>query len=612
MKHRILPKAALALFCACAGPTQSPSTPEKPKLSAPQTGEKAAGQVQSKPLRALLVEHWEATMQASPTYATMLGDHRFDDRISDGSPAGYQARRARSRDFLKRARALDASKLSASDRTTLALFVEQLSAGIASEVCRFEQWSISPRGNPLADWNDLVEIHPVRSPADGKSLLARFAQSSKAIDDHLANLELGVKDGLFPNKESTQRVLKMLDDQLAKPVAQWPVMKPTHEKHAKKANWDKEEFAKFKESLTQISQTKLRPALVRYRDFLKAKILPNARDESKSGLVALPLGKACYQARINAYTTLPLTAQQLHQTGQQEIARINAQMQALGKKLFGTDDLAQIIKRLHEDPKLYFETPEQIEKKARDALAAARAKIPTYFGILPKADCVVRKIPDYEAPFTTIAYYRQPVPDGSKPGEYFINVYKPKTRPRFEMEALAFHESIPGHHLQIAISQELGALPAFRKHGGITAFVEGWALYTEQLAEEMGLYSGDLDRMGMLSYEAWRAARLVVDTGIHAMGWSRAQAKAYMAKHTALAANNIDNEVDRYIVWPGQALGYKTGQIEIWKLRKEAEAKLKDKFDIRAFHDAVLSQGAVSLPILRAQIEAWVASKSGA
>lgn len=231
-----------------------------------------------------------------------------------------------------------------------------------------------------------------------------------------------------------------------------------------------------------------------------------------------------------------------------------------------------------------------------------------YFGILPKIDCVVTRIPEYQAPFATLAYYRAPNPDGTKPGEFFVNVYQPETRARFEMEVLAYHEAVPGHHLQIAIAQERPEVPAFLRHGGMTVFVEGWALYTEQLAEEMGMYSGDLDRMGMLSFEAWRAARLVVDTGVHAMGWSRKRAKTFMHEHTALTANNIDNEVDRYITWPGQALAYKTGQMEIWRLRREAEAALGDRFDIKAFHDTVLQEGAVSLPILENQVKAWVKS----
>lgn len=260
-----------------------------------------------------------------------------------------------------------------------------------------------------------------------------------------------------------------------------------------------------------------------------------------------------------------------------------------------------------DDPALYFTSEDEIEAEAKAALAAAKAKIPAYLGVLARTDCVVHRVPDVEAPFTTIAYYREPNPDGTKPGEYMINVSSPTKRARFEAEVLAYHESIPGHHLQIALAMEEPATPAFRRFLGSTAFVEGWALYVERLADEMGLYHGDLDRMGMLSFDAWRASRLVVDTGIHAEGWTRAQAVTFMIDHTALAKINIENEVDRYVYWPGQALGYKTGQLALRRLRNKAEATLGPRFDLRSFHDAVLHGGAVTLPILDARIEAWIA-----
>jgi len=252
-------------------------------------------------------------------------------------------------------------------------------------------------------------------------------------------------------------------------------------------------------------------------------------------------------------------------------------------------------------------------KAAEADLARAKAAIPRWFGRLPKADCVVHEIPATEAPYTTIAYYRQPHLDGSKPGEFMVNTYKPEVRPRYEMAALAAHESIPGHHLQIAIAQELGEMPLFRKVEGTTAFVEGWGLYAERLADQMGLYTSDLDRLGAASFDAWRAARLVVDTGLHDLGWTRAQAEAFMRAHTALTDENISNEVDRYLATPAQALAYKVGQLKILELRARAEQALGDRFDIRGFHDAVLGGGAVTLPVLEAQVQAWIdARKAGA
>jgi uncharacterized protein (DUF885 family) len=280
-------------------------------------------------------------------------------------------------------------------------------------------------------------------------------------------------------------------------------------------------------------------------------------------------------------------------------------MEALGAKVLGTSDLKEIHQRLRSDPKLHFQTGDEVKAKAAEALARAKAAIPKWFGILPKADCEVVPMGEHEQKNSTIAYYRQPATDGSRPGRYYINTYAPETRPRYEAEALAWHEAIPGHHLQLAIAQELKGLPEFRKHTGVTAFVEGWGLYTERLGDEMGLYSSDLDRIGILSFDGWRACRLVVDTGMHAKGWSRQQAIDYMIDNTALAQNNIVNEVDRYIAWPGQALAYKLGQLEILRLREEAKKKLGARFDIRKFHDAVLENGAVALEPLRHSVEAY-------
>jgi uncharacterized protein (DUF885 family) len=334
--------------------------------------------------------------------------------------------------------------------------------------------------------------------------------------------------------------------------------------------------------------------------------MPAARGEDAVGLSALPNGAGCYEALVQGYTTLQRPPADLHQTGLDELEKIHEEFRVIGQRALGTSDVPEIFERLRTDPALYFETEEEVEAKAAEALQRAAEAMGDAFGRLPQAACVIRRVPDYEAPYSTIAYYRQPNPDGSKPGEYFVNVYAPETRPRHEAEVLAFHESIPGHHLQIAISQELDALPAFRKHGGQTAFVEGWALYTERLSDEMGLYSGDLDRLGMLSFDAWRASRLVVDTGIHHLGWTRAQAEDFMRENTPLADNNIVNEVDRYINTPGQALAYKIGQLTIWQIRRDAEAALGEAFSLPAFHDAVLGAGAIPLPILESRIQEWV------
>jgi uncharacterized protein (DUF885 family) len=568
------------------------------------TAQAAAG-VEDAGLAQLLRDHWEAALERSPVWATTLGDHRFDDRIEDNSSEGIARERARVREFLARAKALPADSLSRSDRVTLDLFIGELESNVASEVCEGHLWNVSARGNPIADVNVLPQMHVVKTPADGRNLVARYRQIARWVDNSIGHLRAGAEKGLFANAESVRRTIALVDGQLAAPLEKWPLAEPAA---APRPDWKPEERTELASALNQVIESEVRPAFTRYRALLADEILPKARGADKVGVGHLPLGQACYRARIIDHTGLPLTADELHKLGQTEIARINQEMVELGRTLFGKagGTLAAVVDKLRTDRSLYFRDAQEIQRAASAALAAAKNRMPEYFGRLPRADCVVVPIPEYEAPFTTIAYYREPHFDGTKPGEYFINVYKPEVRPRFEMEVLTFHESIPGHHLQIALGQEQPNLPAFRRFLGSTAFVEGWGLYTERLANEMKLYSGDLDRMGMLSYDAWRASRLVVDTGIHAMGWTRERAEQFMREHTALTEENIRNEVDRYISWPGQALAYKVGQLEIVRLRREAEQSLGAAFDLRRFHDVVLENGAVTLPVLAAEVERWL------
>ncbi len=565
-------------------------------------------------LRALLRDHWEWMMRTGPVWATTLGDHRFDDRLDDRSAAAVAAERTALRTFRSRAEKLPRATMARADQITLDLFSSQLEGRIAVEVCELHQWLVSSGNNPITELNVLPEQHIVTSPADGANLLARYRQIPRNVDDQIGHLRDGARQGLFADAESVRRTIDLLDGQLAAELDRWALVRPAL---APRPTWRAEERQAFARDLRQVVGGEVKQAFERYRALLRDEILPHARGADKAGVGHLPNGKACYAARVRAETGMALDPEELHQTGLREIERINGEMTALGGKLFGrrlerkagAAQMGDIVRILREDRSLYYKNADEVMAGAQAALDAARRRIPDYFGRLPKAECVVARIPDYEAPYTTIAYYREPHVDGSKPGEYFINTYKPEVRPRFEMPVLSFHESIPGHHLQIAIAQELVDLPAFRRFLGSTAFVEGWGLYTERLADEMGLYTSDLDRMGMLSYDAWRASRLVVDTGIHVKGWTRAQAERYMREHTALTLENIKNEVDRYISWPGQALAYKVGQLEIIRLRREAEAALGPRFDIKAFHDTVLASGAVTLPVLRDNVTAWLAAR---
>lgn len=583
-----------------------PSTAGSPVTPSPIDPAAVAG-VTDPTLRTLLNDHWADAMRRSPTGATALGDHRFDALLPVIGPEATVAAIAARNGFLERSRAIPLDALSPSDRLTATLFTDKLASDAATDICHTEQWELSGRTSPLVDINGLAEATPIGTPVDGQNYVARLRQAGPYVDGAIANLRAGIAAGRTPTLASAQLVLTQVNDQLAQPDAAWVLATPASAPHT---DWSASDVAAFADGVTGAIPG-VRDAYQKFQMFLTAELLPAARPESRAGTLYLPDGATCYAALIRSETSLPLTPTEVHQTGLDALDGIHEEMRTLAQKLFGIEELPALLTRLRTDPSLYFKDGAEIQAAAEHCLARSTAAMPRFFGRLPKAPCSVKPIPDYEAPYTYIAYYNPMVP-GERGGEYRINLSRPETRARFEMEALTWHESIPGHHLQIAIAQELPDMPAFRKNLSTTSFVEGWALYTERLAEEMGLYSGDLDRLGMLSFDAWRASRLVVDTGIHAKGWTRAQAETFMLENTALAANNIHNEVDRYITWPGQACAYKIGQIEVWNLRREAERRLGAQFDLKAFHDVVLGQGAVTLPVLRAQVEAWIASDPGA
>ena len=560
------------------------------------------------PLGQLAAEYWNERLRADPIEATLLGDHRWGDQLPDPSPAANQAEIARLEGLRTRAAALvidphaNAPQASA-DRVTHAALLGEIDNEIAGRRCALADWSIDPRDGPHVTFQNLAQLTPVATVADGAAVLARWQKMGPYLDVRSATLRTAAAQGRIATRGTVQRVMQQLDELLGQPTHSWVLLAPAL---AERPSWSAAERDHFARGLTDAVETVIKPALQRYRALIEQEILPRARDDQHVGLDQIPDGAACYARLVRVHTSLELSPDEIHRIGLQEIAGIRAEMIELGARLFASRDLGAIQARLRSDPALYFSTRAEVEAKAREALLRAEAAMPTWFGRLPRTPCQVVRVEGYEEKDTTIAYYRQPAIDGSRPGRYYINTYAPETRPRYEAEALAFHESVPGHHTQIALAMEATGIPEFRRHLGVTAYVEGWALYTERLADEMGLYSADLDRMGMLSFDAWRASRLVVDTGLHAKGWSRQQAIAYMLENTALAANNIENEVDRYIGWPGQALAYKLGQREMFALRARAKERLGARFDVRAFHDQILRHGAVSLAVLRGEIERWL------
>ena len=547
-------------------------------------------------LEQLAADYWDAFLQRNPIQGTVLGDHRYDDRLNDITPAGRAAAERRLDELAERLANLDTSALTDEE----AISVSALRHGIGAELTFLEAdelaYTVSPMNGPQVEFLSLSALQPLRDAGDADAMLARWRAMGPWIDDLIANHRRGQADGNFPIAILVERVVSELDELLARHVADMPLLEPLRRSDPplQPAEWDR-----FATELEAAVRDVVRPAFMRYRSYLADEALPTARDEAHAGLANLLGGYERYAALAHAHTTTEIEPDGLHAIGQEEIARIDAEIAELGKRALGTASLAATLATLRSDKSLYFATRGEVMEVAERTLQAALDSVPNWFGRLPVTPCeVVRMLPHEEA-HSTIAYYREPAADGGRPGRYYVNTSEPQTRPRYEAQALAFHEAVPGHHLQVAIGQELTALPTFRRHAEATAFIEGWGLYSERLANEMGLYSGDLDRIGMLSYDAWRASRLVVDTGMHAMGWSRSQAIQFMTEHSALAVNNITNEVDRYLSWPGQSLAYKIGQLEIRRVRADAEAALGSRFDVKAFHDAVLGHGPLPLATMR-------------
>ncbi|MBI3859347.1 MAG: DUF885 domain-containing protein [Thaumarchaeota archaeon] len=547
-------------------------------------------------LEELAEAYWEVRMRNDPLYSTVLGDRRFDDRLPDITPSGISRAMDDYRTILGECDELDGEALAAPEQLTRAALSVELGGMIDFIGCHLESWTVDPLEGWQVQLQNIESFQPVRSPAEGRSLVMRWSAVGPLMDAHIENLRKGLASGKTAVEVEVKKVLEETDDLLGKPEDEWAFLRPLRESHE---GWSEEERRAFREGVRSATKDAIYPAFARYSRFLRTELLPKARGADRPGLMYLEGGVEAYARLINFHTSLDLTPDELHRTGMREVAKINSEMESLGEKVFGDRDRKKTIDRLRTDRSLYFSTRDEVAEKAERALRKAQEAIPRWFGRLPKARCEVVRMEEHEEKHSTIAYYRQPAADGSRPGRYYINTSAPETRPRYEAEVLAYHESIPGHHLQIAIAQELEGMPAFRKYGGVTAFVEGWGLYTERLSEEMGLYTDDLDRIGVLSYDSWRACRLVVDTGMHAKGWTRDQAIAFMLENTALAKNNIVNEVDRYIAWPGQALAYKTGQLELVRLRGEAEARPGSRFDVKRFHDDVLKNGALPLPALR-------------
>jgi uncharacterized protein (DUF885 family) len=619
----------------------------------------AAAGVQNPSLASLCIDVWQAELRHDPFRATLLGDPRWHGKVPDTSLDARNAWKAKLTDFLERLRGLEQRPLSREDHLTAELLRTELENGIALTALDLEDWTVDPIEGPHIRLLNIAGLQPHANERQRDQLVERWRLFSSYLRQETRNLARGRADGRVASRTAIEKVVHQLDQILAQPIHASPLLAAAtgegkwvefpaggnlaalaHEhlgdareesvllrlnehlaEPARVANGTHlllpsagdslsiEERGEFLYDVLTAVEQGIYPALAGYRRELAEKLLPVARRDDQPGLKYLPGGSGVYRSLIHEHTSLPLgecDPKAIHEYGLAEVKRIRAEIAQLGMTLFRTAKVAEIQAKLRDDPAMHFKTREEVAAKAVEALTRARGKLRGFFGIVPLTPCEVVPIPSYEEADSTIAYYRQPSADGSRPGLYNVNTSAPETRPRYEAEVLAFHEAIPGHHLQITIAQEREGLPRFRRHGGSTAFVEGWALYTERLCNEMGLYSGDVDRLGMLSYDAWRASRLVVDTGLHHLGWSREDAIDYLFENTLLARNNVENEVDRYIAWPGQALAYKLGQREILALREQAKKAQGTAFRYPDFHDRVLENGAVTLPVLREVIGEWL------
>lgn len=561
----------------------------------------AQAQMPGESFQKLLEDAWDFDMRENPLWASNVGDRRFDDQLPRVTPADHQRRDKMQREFLRIWQALDRSELSASDRTNYDIFGRLLRDSLAEYEFKSHLAPITGRYGFHIRFPELARNSRFETVRDYDNYVARLAAFERYVDEHIELMRLGIEQRIvLPDV-----VLRGYEETIAPHIVDDPTVSLLYAPLTKMP----ERFsAADRKRLGQAARRAIAESVVpgygAFLTFIKQEYLPACR--GSIGASALPGGRAFYRYRVRRFTTLDLTPEQVHQKGLTEVERIRAEMKTIVRDLEFDGDVTSFVKFLRSDPQFYAKTPEELMKEVALVLKKMDGELPRLFGRLPRSPYGIRKVPAHVAPRTTTAYYQSPAGDGSRAGFYYVNTYNLKSRPLYEIEALSLHEAVPGHHLQLALQQELEDLPKFRRYAGFTAFVEGWALYAERLGLEAGFYQDPYRNFGRLSYEMWRACRLVVDTGIHYQGWTRQQAIDYMAANTALSLHNIAAEVDRYIGWPGQALAYKTGELKIRQLRQFAEESLDERFDLRAFHDVVLGSGSIPLTILDENVKAYV------
>ncbi len=570
-------------MCACNGSSQKSQSP-------------AASDAH---VRALADAYLAAWFDRNPEQITQFGvpNHR-QDKLTDNSLDALKAWQAREDAWLTEVKQIDPATISAPPlRATYALLRESLEGPIALRTCRNELWTVSQFVNAWQVQDGyLVTIQPIGTDDARKDALARWSSLPKFIDIEISNLRDGIKQGYTAPKGNVRITIDQFNTLIAGPLSASPFDSPSV----------RDNDPEFKKSFDALVKNQINPALKKYRDFLVKEYLPAAREPI--AVSAIPDGAACYDASVRFHSSLPVPAAQVHEIGLKKVDEISAEMRDIAEKSFHTSDVPALLIKLRTDKQYLFKDRAALIAYSQAALARAKEKVPTYFGLWPKADVVIQPYPTFREK-NGPNEYNSPAEDGSRPGVFFINAYQAEKHSRVEDESTAFHETIPGHHLQGAIALENKNIHPIGRYFGNSGYAEGWALYAERLSDELHLFSDDVERLGMLSDQQLRAVRLVVDSGIHTKNWTRQQAIDYMLAHTAENEHDTTAEVDRYIIYPGQATSYMLGAIEIRKARDSAQQKMGARFDIKAFHDRVLEDGAVPLTFLKQKIAVWSQSK---
>jgi prolyl oligopeptidase len=548
--------------------------------------------------------YWEAVVERSPTFATAIGDYRFNDRLDDVSEEALERWKSALNGLLREVHQIPTDRLSPADRLTQELLKRAISDSLLRIECHTHLTPLEPLDGPHIQLPLLLVSQPFRNADDFRAYMARLRGFRKQVTDLIANMRKGVGLGVVSPRVVVEKTVPQIRAHIVADVAKSEFYSPMNKAGALSDS----ERPEIEQKLREVIAADVVPAYLQLLGFVEDEYLPRCRDSV--GVGAVPNGRKIYEALAYLNTTVRLDVEEIHALGLSEVARIREEMAKVQKEVSFEGSLDEFLTHMRTDPKHRFGSAEELVSSADGILRRIKPRLPELFGRLPEADCVMKEIEPFRAPAAPVAYYNNPPEDRSRPGYYYINTYAPNERLRFTLEALTYHEAVPGHHLQIALHQESLALPKFRRYASFTAYVEGWALYAEKLGFDIGGYADPYSRFGQLTFEMWRACRLVVDSGMHAKGWTREQAIEFMAKNTSLARIDTEAEIDRYIAWPGQALAYKIGEICISGLRREAQQKLGNKFDLRAFHDALLADGAMPIDMLENRMREWIARQT--